>query len=238
MRRKWLPGVCLLLILLTGCEAGERPPRTYWTENCEGYQVSLRDNGTEGTLDVVLQAGGKEETVVRTLTRTRHEDVSAEAFTDIMGWDGFRLTERQGLAVEDPAEDWSLRTYYALEDGAAREIATSFGWGPPQDYSVDLDGTGEEELVSSVTYGGDGHQSVYVYQRRGDEVWLGRHSLEDLPDRDGQSALSAGVVYDPGRGVFQIRYAAKGQEGYPLLETTGLERLEFAPYVPDADEAG
>lgn len=237
MRRKWLPGVCLLL-LLTGCGAGEKAPQTYWTEDYEGYRVSLRDNGTAGDLDVVLQADGQAETVVQTLTGTRGENVSAEPFTGVMGWDGFRLTARQGLAAEEPAEDWSLRTYYAMEDGVSREIAESFGWGAPQDYSVDLDGTGEKELVSNVTYGGDGHQSVYVYQRRGDEVWLGRLSMEDLPDRDDRGAVSAGAVYDPARNVFQIRYAAKGQAGYALLETTGLERLEFAPYAPKSEGAG
>lgn len=235
MGRKWLPWVCVLL-MLTGCGAGEKAPRIYWTEEQGDYQVSLRDNGEEGALDVVLLSGG-EETVVQTLTGARGEDVSADPFTDIMGWDGFRLTERQGLAVEDPAEDWSIRTYYAVEDGASREIAESFGWGTPQDYSVDLDGAEEKELVSNVTYGGDGHQSVYIYQRRGDEIWRGTVSLKDLPDRDDRGAVSAGVSYDPARDVFQIRYALKGQGGYGLLETTGLERVEFTPYAPEAEGA-
>lgn len=233
MRQKWLPGMCLLL-LLTGCGAEAKSPQTYWTEEYEGYQVSLRDNGTEGALDVVLQADGQEEILLQTLTDAREEDVFTDPFTDIMGWEGFRLTERQGLAVEDPAADWSLRTYYAMEDGVSKEIAESFGWGAPQDYSVDLDGTGEKELVSNVTYGGDGRQNVYVYQRRGDEVWLGRHSLEDLPNRDDRGAVSIGAVYDPARNVFRIRYAAKGQAAHALLETTGLERLEFTPYAPEA----
>ena len=231
MKRKWLLGMCLLL--LTGCGAAARSPRTYWTEEYGGCQVSLRDSGTAGALDVVLCPGGREERVLRTLADVRAEDIFTEPFTDVMGWDGFRLTARQGLAVEDPAEDWSLRTYYAVEGGAAREIARSFGWGPPQDWSVDLDGAGEAELVSNVTYGGDGRRSVYVYQRRGDEVWLGRHSQEGLPGIDDRGAVSLDAVYDPERQVFQLRYAVKGREGYALLETSGLERLEFAPYAPE-----
>ncbi|MDO4315869.1 MAG: hypothetical protein Q4C45_08820 [Oscillospiraceae bacterium] len=236
MGRKWLPWMCLLLAL-TGCGAGKTDPQTYWTEEQGDYRLSLRDNGTEGALDVVLLSGG-EETVLRTLTGTRGEDVSADPFTDIMGWDGFRLTERQGLAVEDPEEDWSIRTYYAVEDGASREIAESFGWGAPQDYSVDLDGTGEKELVSNVTYGGDGRRSVYIYQRRGDEVWRGVVNMKGLPDQDDRGAASAGVSYDPARDVFQIRYALKGRGNYGLLETTGLERVEFTPYAPEAGESG
>lgn len=230
MRRKWLPCICLLLVL-TGCGAEAKAPQTYWTEEQEGYQVSLRDNGTEGALDVVLLSGGQ-ETVVQTLTGARSGDVSADPFTDIMGWDGFRLTERQGLAVENPEEDWSIRTYYAVEDGASREIAESFGWGAPQDYSVDLDGTGEKELVSNVTYGGDGHQSAYVYQRRGDEIWRGVINMKGLPNQDDRGASSTGVSYDPARNVFQLRYAVKGQTDHGLLETTGLERMEFTPYAP------
>lgn len=233
MVRKWLPWACLLL-LLAGCGAGEK---TYWTEEQEGCQVSLRDGGEEGSLDVVVLSGGR-ETVLRTLAGTRGEDVSADPFTGVMGWDGFRLTVRQGLAVEDPEEDWSVRTYYAVENGAPREIAESFGWGAPRDYSVDLDGAGEKELVSSVTYGGDGRQSVYVYQRRGDEVWRGVLSLKDLPGRDDRGAASVGAVYDPDRNVFQIRYAVQGREGYALLESTGLERVEFAPYAPEAEGNG
>lgn len=234
MGRKWLPWVCALLAL-TGCGAGENSPCVYWTEENGDYQVSLRDGGVEGALEVVLLSGG-EETVLKTLTGARGEDVSADPFTDIMGWDGFRLTERQGLAVEDPAEDWSIRTYYAVESGASRQIAESFGWGEPQDYSVDLDGEGEKELVSGVTYGGDGRQSVYIYQRRGDEVWRGTLSMKDLPGREDRGAASSGVFYDPERNVFRIRYALMGQEGYGLLETTGLERVEFTPYAPEAAE--
>ena len=161
---------------------------------------------------------------------------TAKHFTDILGYDGFISVEYANLGG---SVAWSNRTYYAVqEDGSRIRIAESFGWGAPQDYSVDLDGTGEKELVSNVTYGGDGHQSVYVYQRRGNEVWLGRLSMEDLPNRDDRGAVSAGAVYDPARNVFQIRYAAKGQAGYALLETTGLERLEFAPYAPKSEEAG
>lgn len=236
MGRKWLPGVCLLLIL-TGCGAAAKGPQTYWTEEYEGYQVSLQDSAESGALDVVVQADGGEETLLQTLNGAKAENVSAEAFTDIMGWNGFRLTERQGLAVEHPEEDWSHRTYYAMEDGVSQEIGSSFGWGAPQDYSVDLDGADEQELVSNVTYGGDGHQSVYIYQRRGDEVWLGRLSMAGLPNHDDRGVTSTSAVYDPVRNVFQIRYAVKGKPSYALLETTGLERVEFVPYVPDAEKA-
>lgn len=232
MGQRGLLCVCVLL-MLTGCGAGETARQTYWTERYEGYQVSLREGEKPGDLDVVLLADGQKERLLQTVTGAREEDISAEAFTDVLGWDGFRLTERQGLAVQDPEEDWSLRTYYAMENGVSREIAESFGWGAPQDYSVDLDGTGEEELVSNVTYGGDGHQDTYIYQRRGSEVWLGRVDTADLPGRAGGSATSTAVIYDPARNVFQIRYKVKDQTEPGLLETSGLERVKFQLYAPE-----
>ena len=223
MRRGWLLGLGALL-MLTGCG-----PAAYWTEDCADCRVTLRDSAAEeGALDLVLVTDAG-ETVIRTLTAPA-ERISAQAFSDILGSSGFRLTERQGLAVRDPAEDWSIRTYYAVEDGAAVRIAESFGWGAPEDYAVDLDGDGGAELVSNVTYGGDGHQAAYIYQRREDGIWRGQHDLTDLPGREDRGPASASVVYDAAREVFQIRYTAGGEGDFALLETSGLERVTFAPY--------
>lgn len=232
MRRKWLACLCALMIL-TGCGQAETTfaeKAPYWTLDVEGGQVFLRDSAeSQGTLELVLRCDEK-ETVLQTLTGARESDVSAEPFTDILAWDGFRLTERQGLAVEHPEEDWSIRTYYMVEDGVSREIAESFGWGAPQDYSVDLNGDGAKELVSNVVYGGDGHQDAYIYQRQGDDVLRGSVSTEDLPEHDNWGVNSTSTVYDPARNVFQVKYSVKNQTEPGLLETTGLERIEFSPY--------
>lgn len=231
MKRKWLLGMCLLL--LTGCGAAARSPRTYWTEEYGGCQVSLRDSGTAGALDVVLCPGGREERVLRTLADVRAEDIFTEPFTDVMGWDGFRLTAARGWRWRIRRRTGACAPTMPWRTAPPGRSPGASGWGSPQDWSVDLDGAGEAELVSNVTYGGDGRRSVYVYQRRGDEVWLGRHSQEGLPDIDDRGAVSLDTVYDPERQVFQLRYAVKGREGYALLETSGLERLEFAPYAPE-----
>ena len=225
MRCGWLLSLGVLLAL-TGCG-----PAAYWTESCGDCRVTLRDGGETGTLELVL-ASPAGETVLRTLTAPA-DRVSAQPFTDVLGYTGFRLTERQGLAVRDPAEDWSLRTYYAVEDGAAVRIAESFGWGAPQDYAVDLDGDGSPELVSNVTYGGDGHQEAYIYQRREDGIWRGQHDLTDLPGHEDRGVNSTAVSYDAEREIFQIRYTVRGEPGFALLEAHGLERVEFTPYEKD-----
>jgi len=207
-----------LFLLLAGC-AGQR------SEAAD--VVTLRETGEE-QVELVLVVG-EEETVLRTL-HVPVEQLSTELFSGVLGYSGFRLTERQGLAVRDPETDWSLRTYYAVEGGGAWPIAESFGWGAPQDYTVDLDGDGGEELVSNVTYGGDGHQDAWVYQRRGDGIWQGRVDTGDLPGRTGDGP--AAVVYDAEEEVFRIRYTVPGKEETAQAETRGLERVRFAPYVP------
>ena len=232
MSRRWLLCLCSLM-MLTGCAGVDMAHGTtnpYWTEECEGCQVILRDSAaTQGDLEVVLLSDGQ-ETVLKTLTGAKSENVFAEHFSNVMGWNGFRLTERQGQAVGNREDDWSIRPYYMVESGGARKIAESFGWGAPQDYSVDLEGDGVKELVSNVVYGGDGHQNAYVYQRRGDEVWLGTINTEGLPGHDNWGVNSTAVIYDPARNVFQIKYSVKNQEEPGLLETSGLERLEFYPF--------
>ena len=82
-------------------------------------------------------------------------------FTGILGYDGYIRTQSSGGY-------WEMRTYYAQEGGRTFPIAESFGFDGVKDYSVDLDGDGMPELVANVQFGGDGHQDVYIYQRRGD----------------------------------------------------------------------
>lgn len=221
MKRMWLLSICCLL--LTGCGG------PYWVEDCGDYQVALRPSADASEHSELVFIRSGRETVVETL-EIPPEYVSVQTFSDVLGYSGFLLTQRQGLAVQNPAEDWSLRTYYAVEDGAVLQIARSFGWGVPQDYAADLDGDGREEFVSNVTYGGDGHQDVYVYQRQEDVIQVGRVSTENLPEHDDRGVNSTAVTYDPERGVFVIRYLVIGKDDPAVLESRGLERVEFTTY--------
>lgn len=94
--RRGLTACLCAVALLTGCG------KSYWTESCGDCEVTLRDSGnTEKAVEIVVTVDG-EETILKTLA-VPAERISAEAFTDILGYSGFRLTERQGLAVQDPA---------------------------------------------------------------------------------------------------------------------------------------
>lgn len=144
-------------------------------------------------------------------------------FTDILGYDGYMQTE---------GAIWQKRVYHAVTDHGTFPIAESFGYDGPQDFSVDLGGTGQKELAANVQYGGDGHRNVFVYQRRGDGIWKGVLDLDRLPNHDNWGANSVTAEYDPEKGVFRVRYAQKGTKDYAVLETRGLGRFVFSRYQP------
>lgn len=224
--KKWL--AVLLPLLLTGC-AQKIPPESYWTLDVGDTQVSLRDGTAADTVDLVLEQSGV-EIVARTLEQgedySTAEEIRAWTFEDVLSSNGFVLWTGWGSG------EWGIRTYYTVEEGGLTRIAESFGG---EDYSVDLDGDGAEELVSNVVYGGDGHQAVIVHQRREDGLWRGRLKWGPLPDHDNWGKNSAREVYDPDRKVFVVNYAVKGQEEPGVLELSGLENVEFYPYGEEED---
>ena len=145
-------------------------------------------------------------------------------FHDILGYDGV-------LREETNSTGWTMRTYWAVEDGKKFPIAESFGY-ELRDYTVDLGGSGTEELVTNVQYGGDGHQGVFVYQRRGDGIWRGVLDLFDLPDHDNWGANSTSAAFDPADGVFRVHYAVKGGREPGVAEYRGLDHVRFSKFRP------
>ena len=113
-------------------------------------------------------------------------------------------------------------------------VPESFGFDGAEDYAVDLDGDGVKELVTNVQFGGDGHETVYVYRRVGDGpegIQIGTLDLSDLPmNYDDWGINATAASYDPEEKVFRVHYAQKNTEEYGVLETRGLERFEFSEY--------
>ena len=152
----------------------------------------------------------------------RFNAVMTEPFRDVLGYDGHIETETMGF--------WQMRTYYAETADGAYPIAKSFGFGDTEDYRVDLDGDGQEELVCNVTFGADGARRAYVYQRRADGIYLGTLSTEGLPNHFDWGVNSWWEEYDPAENVFRLHYAVGDGSNESVLETHGLERMEFQPY--------
>lgn len=147
-----------------------------------------------------------------------------QTFKNILGYDGV-------LKTEGAPAPWVMRTYYAKVGTDTFPIAESFGY-EHRDYTVDLNGDGMEELVANVQYGGDGHQTAYVYQRRGDEIWRGEMDLSALPNHDDWGANSTAVVFDPVNVVFRVSYSMKNTEKLGVMEYRGLSHMVFRRYRP------
>lgn len=151
-------------------------------------------------------------------------------FTDILGYDGVRVTV-------DRAGTWARWVYYGREtDGELRPIGESFGYlfngngYEPEAWAVDLDGDGVRELVTNVTFGADGVQWAYVFQRREDGIYLGVHDVESMPDFDRRQGLNAWYTeYDPAENLFRIHYERTGG-GAANRQLAGLEGLTFSPW--------
>lgn len=193
-----------------------------WTEHRSGAGLYVRFCGqTAAGMTMLLDKLGIDEGDLPLMT--------VEPFTDILGYDGFINVEyaNQGGSVV-----WSNRTYYVMTGEETFPIAESFGWGEPQDYTVDLDGDGQEELVCNVTYGGDGTRGVSVYQRRGDEVWRSWVTADGLPGYESEGYGSSYEEYDPVENVFRIHYRKAGQADFAVAEIRGMAQLEeWRPYA-------
>lgn len=181
-------------------------------------------NWDDGHADLLQELREIAATFVEVDAETDTLDTT-KPFTDILGYDGF-------ISVESSNQiDWSNRTYYAVTGEETFPIAESFGWGDPQDYAVDLDGDGQEELVCNVTYNADGARRVSVYQRRGDEIWRSWVTADGLPGYESGGTGSSYEEYDPVENVFRIHYRKAGQEDYAVAEVRGMAQLEeWYPY--------
>ena len=180
--------------------------------------LAYNDDGTEIEVGIASNTDDSRTETIPYIAAERYE------FTDILGCNGY--------VVSESYSGWKLRTYYAAVGGQEWPVAETFGFGEAEDYVVDLDGDGITELVANVTYGGDGARRAYVYQRRGEEIYLGTFSTENLPNLNDWGVNSTWSEYDPSTSTFRLHYAQKGREEYAVLETKELSRFQFDVFRP------
>ena len=195
--------------------------RSYTWVTSETAERSLPEGMTIGDCGASPEAFAA---LVELLAANAPASTREEPFTDILGYDGV-------LVTVTTLYGWSQRTYYAVsDDGSRTAVAASFGYGEPEDYTVDLDGDGAEELVCNVTFGADGGREVYVYQRRDGGVYLGTCRFEELPDFVPGGGLNNWVEYDLDAGCFRLHYRTSGAEEFAEVEVRGLEGLSFEKF--------
>ena len=82
---------------------------------------------------------------------------------------GYEKCYCESVSLAGPWIEWNLYN----ENGEM--IAMQFGFNDyePYLYPLDLDGDGEDELISSCVYGGDGANRVFVYRNNNGEIEVG-----------------------------------------------------------------
>lgn len=195
--------------------------RSYTWVTSETAERSLPEGMTIGDCGASPEAFAA---LVELLAANAPASTREEPFTDILGYDGV-------LVTVTTLYGWSQRTYYAVsDDGSRTAVAASFGYGEPEDYTVDLDGDGAEELVCNVTFGADGGREVYVYQSQDGGVYLGTCRFEELPDFVPGGGLNNWAEYDLDAGCFRLHYRTSGAEEFAEVEVRGLEGLSFEKF--------
>lgn len=215
---------CLLLALypeLRGVRAFSPDQQSYLWVTDQTAGQSLPEGRAIGDCGASPEALGD---LIALLAANDPAAIWAEPFRDILGYDGVRMTSLSTYG-------WSLRTYYAVAaDGSHTAIALSFGWGEPEDYTVDLDGDGTEELVCNVAFGEEAVRRAYVYQRRPDGVYRGIPSpegLEGFVDSGDDAYWSA---YDPAENRIRLHYRVEGAQEYAVVTYEGMGGLTFEPF--------
>ena len=120
-----------------------------------------------------------------------------EPFEDVLGYDGVKVLNQSTVLPYETA-------YYSEADGEKVRIAVSWGF-QQDDYVVDVDGDGMNELVCNVVYG-NGAADTLIYRREGDKILRGM-ALELLDgEYDNVSFASQRAKYLPEENVVEIYY--------------------------------
>lgn len=140
------------------------------------------------------------------------EPIRSTLYNKIMGYNTY---------YEDTIEPTFItRNYYTKINNVEYCIAESFGFGKERDdISLDIDGDGIEELICNCTYGGDGHQEVYIFKRNMNtnteipSILIGKIDSKKvkLPELHDWGANAILTGYDKDTNRFWINYS-KGNE--------------------------
>lgn len=150
------------------------------------------------------------------------EKFTVGEFESIMGYSGFY--------IYDETDYMPYEFFYAIENGQSFCIAESWGCSEDDNYVVDINGDGENELICNVTYG-DGVQSTVVYYKNNGEILSG--SALDMLDHEYDSigAYSVTSRYLPDENVVEIYY---WKEDLRKSDKYGIdiEKIDFYPFAP------
>ncbi|MCM1047313.1 MAG: hypothetical protein NC433_02680 [Clostridiales bacterium] len=145
-------------------------------------------------------------------------------FDNIMGYAGFYIYD----------ETWFFPYgyFYAIEDGQSFCIAENWGCSEDDNYIIDIDNDGENELICNVMFG-DGVESTLVYRRDGSDILVGY--ADELLDHeyDYIGIGSLGTRYLPDENVVEIYYWKEKLQDYETDKyRIDFEKIGFYPFEP------
>ena len=154
-----------------------------------------------------------EETTTSSEETTETEEYAAYSFGDAMGFQNCYCTCEM---IAPHSYEWTMFN----EDG--EPIAYQFGGNDefPRFYPVDMDGDGQDEIISYSQYSADGICQVDIFRNNDGVVEIGRYT--DSRNVRGTTEY----VYDTGEIIFHNW--EKGTDEY-----LGIDDFDFEEYVYD-----
>ena len=114
-------------------------------------------------------------------------------------------------------------------------VAESFGY-ENDDYAIDIDGDGINELVCNCMWGGDGHEETYVYKYEGDKTLVGfiNWLKLDMPGLNYWGVNAVQTHYDSESGKILVKYYDAKEDAFRDIPV-GFDQLEFTQWA-EGDE--
>lgn len=154
----------------------------------------------------------------------RAEKFITGTFDNIMGYSGFY--------IYDNTYAFPYGYFYAVEDGRPFCIAESWGGLEDDNFIVDINNDGENELICNLMYG-DGAQSTGIYYKDNGNVLFG--FADDMLDKEYDDiGLSARYsMYLPDENVVEIFYWKEDLQDYRSDKyEVDLDKISFSPFTP------
>lgn len=198
-------------LFLAGCAAGNEKKAEIQEQIESVYEETITQLSEENVsmqdseeLESMEEASGTEDTS-ETEEANETEEYPQILFENILGYDGYYVESR-------PTPFPYVITYYGFDGNNYHEIATS--WGEKRDdYVVDIDGDGVNELICNVMYG-DGAERTVIYRREGNNILVGRaDSLLD-EEYDTSNYGNTYSYYRPEENVVEIFYRQENMEEF------------------------
>ena len=153
------------------------------------------------------------------------------------------LFGRDGYYTDDePIKGYFYhRDYYIADYDENCFYKVGEAWGfEIEDYVVDIDGDGADELVCNCMWGGDGVREVYVYKLKDEYLWIGNVNEDacEIPEFFENASSSFQSWYVESKNAVYIQYDidAEGHHETRVIPPSFIKFIQFHKLEPDNDQ--